>query len=90
MTSPDAKPTSQAESPTAPELSAQPQLAVRRAGRFFCDHMRVFSEWATVQARNRKWNGSLGDEWVYARSRWKAKMEIPVQMLTDPAGSFQR
>jgi hypothetical protein len=50
--------------------------------------MRVFSEWA-IQARNRNWKGSLGDEWVYSRSRRMAKMEIPVQMLTDPAGSFQ-
>ena len=47
------------------------------------------SESATIRARNRKWKGSLGDEWMYNRSRWKAKMEILVQMLTDPAGSFQ-
>ena len=41
--------TFQAESPTAPELSAQPQLAVLRAGIFFCDHMRVSSLCATIQ-----------------------------------------
>jgi len=43
----------------------------------------------TIRGRNRKWKDSLGDEWMYNRSRWKAKMEIPAQMLTDPAGSFQ-
>lgn len=32
----------------------------------------------TIRARNRKWKCSLGDDWVYIRSRWKAKMEIPV------------
>ena len=41
---PAGKPTFQSESQKAPELSAQPQLAVRQAGRFFCDHMRLFSE----------------------------------------------
>jgi hypothetical protein len=36
------------ESQKAPELSAQPQLAVRRAGRLCRSHMRVFSECATM------------------------------------------
>jgi len=31
----------------------------------------------TIRPRNRKWKGSLGDEWVYIRGRWKAKMDIP-------------
>jgi len=37
------------QSQKAAQLSAQPQLAVRRAGRFFCDDIRVFSECATIQ-----------------------------------------
>ena len=36
--------TSQAKSLAAPEQSERPRLAVRRAIRFFWDHMRVFSE----------------------------------------------
>ena len=39
------------------------------------------------KARGRK--DSLGGEWMYNRSRWKARINIPVQMLTDRAGSFQ-
>ena len=45
----DAKATSQAESPTAPDLSSRPQLAVRRANGFSCGHTRVFSECATIR-----------------------------------------
>jgi len=49
---PSRKATYHSQSPKARQLSAQPELAVRRASRFFCDHMRVFSEWATVQELN--------------------------------------
>jgi hypothetical protein len=41
----DVKATLQAEFKKA-DLSGPPQLAVRRAGRFFCHHMSVFSEGA--------------------------------------------
>jgi hypothetical protein len=44
---------------------------------------------STIRERNRKWKDLLGAEWMYNRSRWKARMKIPVQMLTDRAGSFQ-
>ena len=43
----DGKPTSQAEYLTAPELSGGRQLAVRRASRYFCDHLKVISKYAT-------------------------------------------
>ena len=44
----------------------------------------------TIRARNRKWEGSLGDESVYTQSRWKAKMEIPVgtEVPAQPAPSL--
>lgn len=42
------KPTFQAEFLSAPDLSERPQLSLRRAKRFFCDHLRVFSECATA------------------------------------------
>jgi hypothetical protein len=48
----DGKATSQAESPKALELSAQPELAVRLVSRFFCVYMRVFTEWARVVDRS--------------------------------------
>jgi len=37
------KPTFHSESQKAPELSAQPQRAVRWANRFFSEHLRVIS-----------------------------------------------
>jgi hypothetical protein len=40
------KATSQAESPTAPQLSARPQHAVRQASRSFSDHLKVIPEYA--------------------------------------------
>ena len=44
----------------------------------------------TIRARNRKWEGSLGDESVYTRSRWEAKMEIPdgTEVPAQPAPSL--
>jgi len=33
---------------------------------------------APLREENSMWKGSLGDEWIYSTSRWKAKMEIPV------------
>jgi hypothetical protein len=41
------KATFQAGSPKAPELSAQPQLTVRRASRSSCDHVKIISKYAT-------------------------------------------
>jgi hypothetical protein len=38
----DGKATFHSKSEKAPELFAQPQHAVHRAGKFYCDHMRVF------------------------------------------------
>jgi len=43
----------------------------------FQDPGRAVGSAGAIRARNRKWKGSLGDEWVYPRGRWKAKMEIP-------------
>ena len=40
------KATFQSESSLAPEPFAQPRLAVIRANRFLCNHIRVFSGWA--------------------------------------------
>ncbi len=46
----DGKATFHSQSQKAAQLSAQPQLAVRRASRFLSDHMRAFSERATSRS----------------------------------------
>jgi hypothetical protein len=52
MASPDAKPTYRAEFLTAPELSAWPQLAVKRSSKFLGDHLRVISELTRLLSQN--------------------------------------
>ena len=65
--------------PSEPRHAARSEETLPEAvQRVFRTLERQLGAAGKIRAQYKKWKGSRGNEWVYARSRGKAKMEIPI------------